>query len=396
MKSKIFMKSMGVISSLMLGFSILPATAQAEGITPRSLPTAPVITFDADEVDGGEKIGVTVTFADTMNREVPFTIELTENAELAQDISVDDITFKTNNKIVPMSSVTLHDDFNGMDVLTGKCVKNKMSSFQFTVEAPVAATSFQVILKTDSSNEMLKTITSEKIPILSGLTIEAPDILNDVDLFDVTGTAKYKHQSVPENTHMYLEIVNQDPEKPDFHEIQLLTKVVNDEYCFSSIKLPSDYEDGAYIIKVYLWDDEHYKLIGYAEKTVQFIASEVSLTIEAPDILNDVDEFDVTGRARCKLGALPENIHMFMEIVNQDPDKPYFFEVQLLEPIINNEYKFPSIKLPSDYEDGDYTINVYLWDDDKFELIGSAEKNVKFIKKAVQPEPESNADTKTE
>lgn len=277
MKNKFLKKGILLLSSLVLGLSILPAHVQADGPAPRSLPTIPKITFDSNGVDGGENIDITVTFSDTMNRKVPFTIELTRGAIIAADTTTNDIEFKTNNKIVPMDSVKVNEDASGMDVVTGQCVRNRSSSFKFTVEAPIDARDFQVILKTDSSYSAYQTVTSNKIKVISGLTIESPDVLNDVDRFDVTGLAKYKHQSVPENTHMFMEIVHQDPEKPYFYEVQMVEPIVNDEYRFSSIKLSSEYEDGDYMIRVYLWDDEQDKLIGYAEKDVKFI--------KRPDVL---------------------------------------------------------------------------------------------------------------
>lgn len=279
MKNKLFMKGMGFIASLMLSFCILPVAAQAEeiAIAPRSLPAAPRITFDPNGVDLGENIEITVTFMDTMNRKVPFTIELTKGAEIAANISVEDVEFQTNNNIVSMDSVKAHEDLSGMDVVTGQCLRSRRSSFKFMVQAPVDAKDFQVILKTDSSNNLYKTIISDNIPVISGLTLNAPDIVNDVDPFNVSGMAKYKNQSVPENTHMFMEIVNQDPEKPYFYEVQMVEPIIKDEYKFQSIQLPSDYEDGDYTIQVYLMDNEEYKLIGYAEKDVKFI--------KKPDVL---------------------------------------------------------------------------------------------------------------
>lgn len=279
MKNKILRRGMLLISALVLSLSILPSHLRANEIMPRSINRAPKIIFDTNGVDGGDSIEVTVTFADTMEREVPFTIELTRGAIIDPNTTVNDIVFKTNDnrKTVPMSEVKVNEDFDGMTVKTGKCVKNKISSFKFLVEAPVDARDFQVILKTDSVYPAYKTVTSDNIKVISGLTIEAPDVVNDVDRFNVTGLAKYKHQSVPKNSHMFMEIVNKDPEKPYFEQIQMVEPIVNDEYQFNSLKLSSDYEDGDYIIKVYLWDDEQDKLIGYAEKDVKFI--------KRPDVL---------------------------------------------------------------------------------------------------------------
>lgn len=279
MKSKSLKKCMILMSALMLGFCMLPSHAKAddEGWSSRSINRNPKIAYDANGVDGGENIDITISFADTMTRKVPFSIEVTRGAIIAEDTTVDDIVFKTNNRTVPMDSVKVNEDLSGMDVVTGQCVKNKVSTFTFSVQAPIDARDFQVILKSDSPIPIYETVTSGKIRIISGLTIESPDVVNDVDRFDITGLAKYKHQSVPENSHMFVEIVNADPDQPYFKEIQMINPIVNDEYSFEDIKLTSDYEDGDYIIKVYLWDDEQDALIGYAEKDIKFI--------KKPDVL---------------------------------------------------------------------------------------------------------------
>lgn len=276
MKTKKFKKGLIILSSLMLSICFLHTSAKAE-VSPRSIPTIPRVTFDSNGVDGGENIEITVTFSDTMNRKVPFTVELTRGAVIAEDTTTDDIQFKTNNKTVAMDSVVVHEDLSGMDIVTGQCQRNKTNVFKFKVEAPIDARDFQVIIKTDSTHDAYKTVTSNKIKILSGLTIEAPDVVNDVDRFNVTGLAKYKHESVPKDTHMFMEIVHQDSEKPYFHEVQMVEPIVNDEYKFNNIKLSSEYEDGDYMIRVYLWDDIQDKLIGYAEKDVKFV--------KRPDVL---------------------------------------------------------------------------------------------------------------
>lgn len=265
-------KGIALLTCFVMALGLLSGTSftsNALDIGPRSIISVPKITFNPPEVDGGGIIDVTIQFTDTMQRVVPFSVELTKGAViLADDLS--DIVFKTNNVVKPITKLDVSPDGVSMDLITGIVTKNKPSTFTFKVEAPIDASNFQVILDTDSSNALFKTVASNPVKIVSGLTIEAPDLVDDVDPFDVYGLATYKGQNPPANSHMFMEIVHTDPTKPYFYEVQLVESIVNGEYKFSGITLPTDYEDGKYLIKVYLYDNDTDTLIGYVEKEVEF------------------------------------------------------------------------------------------------------------------------------
>lgn len=125
---------------------------------------------------------------------------------------------------------------------------------------------------TAAASEREEDVTDEEIEIYDGtISIEAPDIINNVDAFDVYGTISYKGGEVTNKHHIFLEIVNKDPDKPYIYEIQLAVETVNGEYRFSSIRIPSGYADDTYLINVYLWDDDLDKLLALNEKEVILI-----------------------------------------------------------------------------------------------------------------------------
>lgn len=122
--------------------------------------------------------------------------------------------------------------------------------------------------------------------------------------------------------------------------------------------------------------------IAASEKESSFIKEDYSkgnITIEAPDIINNVEEFDVSGTASYTDGDIPANHHIFLEIVNKDLDKPYIYEIQMVTSAVNGEYRFSSIRIPSGYADDTYLIRTYLWDDDADVLIAMNEKEVLLI-----------------
>lgn len=108
-------------------------------------------------------------------------------------------------------------------------------------------------------------------------------------------------------------------------------------------------------------------------------AYEGTITIESPDVINNVDEFDVFGTVSFTDEAAPSVSHMFLEIVNKDPEKPYIYEIQLVEPLTDGEYRFPSIQIPSGYADDVYLIRVYAIGTEDVVLLLYAEKEVTLI-----------------
>lgn len=276
-------KSIAALMTLVM-MVCLSIVAIANDRDPRQLLTPPKITFDANEVDSEGITMVTVSFRETLIREVPFSIELTNGAIFSVD-SIDDIQFVSNGVTVPMSNYSISADGTTMDVVTGQTAGPTSTignSFTFAVQAPIVATKFQVILRTDSTNPNLayREITSTPVKIISGLTIEAPDVLDDVNQFDIYGTATYRKITPPAGSMVFFEVVNADLTKPQFLEfgnIEFFDQVVeNGAYRYSDLILPTfqpdgieEYEDGNYIIKIYLLGPD-YNTIGYAEKEVTF------------------------------------------------------------------------------------------------------------------------------
>lgn len=268
-------RSFALILSIMLLLGSISLNSLAAEISPMFLPLAPVITFDTDGVDPGEIVNVTITFKDISSRKVPFTIAVTNDAELVVNNN-SDVQFETNGITKNMDTVTVNSSKSEMTVLTDTVAGGKTSSITFPVLAPLMSANFKVILTTDAITPSIKTV-EEEIEIISGLTINAPDVLNDVDLFDVFGNAMYKKQTPPVNSVVFMQITNLDPTKPAFQEIQLFSDIVNDKYEFNDVKLSSDYEDGDYLIQVVLVNQDTGDILGYAEKQVKFI--------KKPDVL---------------------------------------------------------------------------------------------------------------
>lgn len=280
--------------ALVLGLAI---TGSAEEVSPFIVQMPPEIVIDENGVDCDEITYVTIIFKDTSDRKVPLSIEVTNGATFAAEKN-DDIEFKTGNAVRPITSFTYNDqnEPTQMDVITGICKRGSFNYLKVPVKAPIMAAKFNVIVKTDSTNpEMIyRERTSSPIRVISGLTIDCPDLVNDVDKFNIVGTATYKKATPPANSHVFLEIVNEDPDKPQFlslgDNVNFNQPVEQDRYSYLNVKLPMEYdgdvyEDGNYIIRLYLMDKD-YNTIGYAEKEIKFVKKPdiLQLSIYAPQL----------------------------------------------------------------------------------------------------------------
>lgn len=234
------------------------------------------LSFDAEEAWGSEDVEVTIRFMETMARNVPLTIEVTNGAEIMVD-GISDVRFETGLPMVggtgtprAIHSVSVNNNRSSMTLETGMTNMFSWSTVTFTVKAPLMSTSFSVNATSDNVNKDLDA--NGDIAVRSGLTINAPSLVDDVNTFTIYGNAMWNRNPPPQGSYVFLEIVDRNnPGSVNFTESQHLAFVVGDEYTTgNTMHLFSDNPDGMYLIRAFLVNPITWEFIGYAEREIEY------------------------------------------------------------------------------------------------------------------------------
>ena len=265
-----------VMAILLSSVPVFAAGKAGIEITPNSIPVPITIQFETDEVWGQDEVEVTVNFRDTSTRKVPFTVNVTNGAEILV-YSISDVEFVSNGISSDIDSFDVSPDGSTMTLVTGICQLNKQSSFTFKVKAPLISISFSVTASADNTNPYLNG--NATTPVLSGLTLEAPSSVTDLDTFTIYGDARWKRDLPPAGAYVYIEIVDLNDPSLFFIESQYLAFVENGAYSTgNTMHLVSNFPDGNYLIRAYLINPITWDYIGYAQKEIRYT--------KRPDVLD--------------------------------------------------------------------------------------------------------------
>jgi 5-hydroxyisourate hydrolase-like protein (transthyretin family) len=276
MKFKKKITAMFIAMVMLVSVVVTPVSAFID-IVPTFIPMDMQLSFDVDEVWGSEDVQVTISFMSTMSRNVPFTIDVTNGAKIMVE-GISDVQFVTGLPMPgatggisrPIHSVSVNNDGNSMTLSTGMTNMFSWSTLTFTVNAPLMSTSFSVRATSDNVNKDLDARGS--IAVRSGLTINAPDLVDDVNTFTIYGNAMWNRNPPPPGSYVFLEVVDRNnPGVINFVESQHLAFVVGDVYTTgNTMRLFSDHPDGTYLIRAYLVDPNTWEFIGYAEREIEY------------------------------------------------------------------------------------------------------------------------------
>jgi streptogramin lyase len=216
----------------------------------------------------GEKVAdVEIAFSDTLIATELVTISLS-NGALLRVSDATDIQYIDNNIPKPITDLDVSEDSSSMTFKIGTAARFKSQKIRFQIEAPSTVdgvTDFELFAKVGTG---LGSKTST-INLISGLTIEAPDVINNVDEFMIEGNALYQGGPAPDPSVVIVEIYNKETGML-VDEIQYLATITEDgRYSAGPIMMPDTYEEGAYIISICLLHDDIYPL-DFTEKEIHF------------------------------------------------------------------------------------------------------------------------------
>jgi len=279
---KKFKKIISLVMILVIIMSIMVVPVSAIDIAPMSIGTPITVTVGSGDIWAYDEVEVTVSFKETSQRRTPFTIEVNNGAEILVD-SISDIHFVTNNVTVSIDFCEISPDRSTLTLRTGTCQALKNSYFTFYVKAPLTYANFTVNAYSDNRSEYNG---SRTVSVRTGLSIIAPPVVNDVDLFTIYGTAEWKN-GLPEGAYVFIDIVDLYDPEVFFVESQSNADVTNGTYTTgNTMHLTSNLPEGNYLIRAFLVDPTTWDFIGYAERIVEYVVRPdvLRVSLERPGI----------------------------------------------------------------------------------------------------------------
>jgi len=382
------------------------SNAQVLEIGPRVATSVRIIP-EITEIHGASSMKVRATWRDTGNLPLKATVTVTNGATLLAR-SEDDISFKSNNDTVerPITNLNLNEDLNEMTFITGANRMLQTSSIEFEVAAPLSIGEFDITVflgKEDgtSISNITNTSTYHGINVMTGLSVTARnedgeeiDQIDDYHPFYIDGTAWYKGGDAPDPTYLLAVITNKETEEV-VGEYESIIEIHDREYAFGPIYMPSKFEEGTYVITVYMVNDDpiNPQILGSSSTEVTYSKGPVTmLTIDLTDEngnkLTQVDQhqpFYIEGTAWIRSGDVPLPSYLLLVISNKETEEVIGEYEDLIE-IVDDSYRYGPVSLPDKFDDGTYVITLYMVHDDydNPQIIYSNNMEIDFVKTVEQ------------
>lgn len=351
-----------------------PALTQ-QGISPRSSMRILMQTSvdGQEEISGCEEIEVKITWLESMAIKEPVTITATNDARILVE-HISDIVFETDGIQKEISALVLEKD--NVKFMTGMAAGRSICTLTFKIQAPVAAGEFMVSAKVaaQTATNTMSNYIERAFQVTSGLTVEttAETIYGNFP-FDVFGEVNYKKQEQNPDLIISLDIYHEETGEI-VYELTGADYPKDNTYNIGPMVFPDSCEDGTYIVYVTLADG--WDIIGSASKKITYIKS--PLTVETSlETIHGTEAFDVFGLVKYKSANPNPDFVISLDVYNKETGE-IVYEMTGTDYPSDHAYQIKSLVFPDYCTDGVYV--VYLTLADGMDIIGSASKEVTYIK----------------
>lgn len=334
------------------------------------------------DIYGGNPVKITAYWIQgPVSQEEPVTITVS-NGGIVLDKAFYEIEHTTNvgNSNEMTNIISTSQISNERDVMTFTTrlnTKNTLHSISFWIQAPIAMGEFTVKVTVDNGKENIdKNTVILPFNVISGLTIRVVDnngiILDEIDditPFFIEGMAWYQGGDVPSPSILSISIYNKETGQEVIEYLDPVT-IVDRNYKYGPLIMPYSYPEGTYVVTAALVDisGQLPKFLGDVSTEVDFVKSLNGITVDVFDEggaslkqVSNSTQFYIGGMVWYKGGDVPNTYTLSISIFNKETGEEIVEYLDTPE-IIDKNYNFGPLSIPSSYASGTYVVTATLVD----------------------------------